>query len=219
VVQLHHAIETNRLGKINLATIRVRWCRHQDYFTDWHGTWKDAGGALANQAIHHIDLLRWLCGPVDTVFSYATTAMVKAEVEDTLVAVLRFASGALGTVEVTTATRPVDLEGSLSILGARGTVEIGGFAVNKMLHWSFEDKQPDDLEIGALCENPPNVYGFGHRAFYQDYIEHITAGKTPPITWEDGYKAVELIEAIYESVETGREIKVGDATPHVKMGK
>ncbi len=219
VLRLRQAIDENRLGNITLATIRVRWSRAQDYYTDWHGTWKYAGGVLANQAIHHVDLLRLFCGPVDTVYAYAVTASVQAEVEDTLVAVLKFKSGALGTIEATTATRPVDLEGSLSILGDKGTVEIGGFAVNKMLHWEFIDKRPDDFEIACLCENPPNIYGFGHKAFYQDYIRHIQSNQLPPISWQDGYNVVEVIEAIYESVETGAEVKVGSPTSHIRLGK
>jgi len=219
VIQLKSAIDSHRLGKINVATVRVRWRRDQSYYSDWHGTWADAGGVLANQAIHHVDLLRWLCGPVDTVFAYATTAMVSAEVEDTLVAALKFSSGALGTIECTTAARPINLEGSLSILGEHGTVEIGGFAVNKMLHWEFEDAQPGDIDIATLCENPPDVYGFGHKAFYQDYVNAIEVGNPPSVSWQDGYNAVELVRAIYESVEIGKEVKVGDPTPHVRLGR
>lgn len=219
VIAAKKAIDEGRLGKVNLATVRVRWSRPLEYYSDWHGTWRYAGGALANQAIHHMDLLLWLCGPIKKVFSVAATTIAGVEVEDTLVSTLEFESGALGTFEVTTATRPIDLEGSLSLLGDKGTIEIGGFAVNKMLRFEFVEKQQDDLEIATLCENPPNVYGFGHKAWYDDYCQHILAGDNPPITWRDAYAAIEVISAMYESVEVGRVIEVGELTPHVRMGK
>ena len=219
VIAARKALNAGRLGKINLATVRVRWCRQPDYYQDWHGTWRYAGGALANQAIHHMDLLLWLCGPIKSVYSIASTTIAGIEVEDTLVSTLKFASGALGTFEVTTSTRPVDLEGSLSILGTTGTIEIGGFACNKMLHFEFEDKLPTDFETATLCENPPDVYGFGHRAWYEDYCQHILAKQEPPITWRDAYHAIEVISAMYESVETGQVMSTHVATPHVRLGK
>ncbi|HEY1551364.1 MAG TPA: Gfo/Idh/MocA family oxidoreductase, partial [Kofleriaceae bacterium] len=130
VQRLRKALEAGRFGKLVMGTVRVRWCRRQDYYDQdaWRGTWELDGGVLANQASHHVDLLMWMLGPVESVVAMTATQLVNIETEDTAAVLLRFANGALGIVEATTATRPVDLEGSLSILGERGTVVIGGFA-------------------------------------------------------------------------------------------
>ncbi|MGH7295080.1 MAG: Gfo/Idh/MocA family protein, partial [Polyangiaceae bacterium] len=134
VVRLRKAFEAGRFGKLVMGTVRVRWCRTQEYYDQdsWRGTWKDDGGVFANQASHHLDLLQWFMGPIESVMAYTGTRLVKIETEDTGVAVLRFTSGALGVVEATTATRPKDLEGSISILGERGSAVVAGFAVNRI---------------------------------------------------------------------------------------
>lgn len=219
IVQLKQVIINGRFGKLILGAVRVRWCRHQNYYDDWHGSWAWAGGVLANQAIHHIDALLWMLGPIESVFGYSKTALAQAEVEDTLVAILRFQNGALGTVEATTCARPKDTEGSLSILGERGLVDIGGFALNKTLNWQFDPELPEDVAIRQYSENPPDVYGFGHRAFYNDVITHIQQGKEPPIGWKEGREALAVVTAIYESIETRRPIRVNLPTPHCRLGK
>ena len=134
VIKLREALEAKRFGKLILGTIRVRWCRPQKYYDqdEWRGTWLMDGGVLTNQASHHIDLIEWLMGDVESVFAKSTNAIANIEAEDTAVVTLKFRNGALGIIEATTATRPHDLEGSISILGEGGTVEIGGFAVNEM---------------------------------------------------------------------------------------
>src|SRR5205814_6206791 len=119
VMKLREALEAGRFGRLVLGTVRVRWCRTQAYYDQdaWRGTWALDGGVLSNQASHHIDVLEWMMGDVDSVFAKSTTALVKIEAEDTAVVVLKFKSGALGVIEATTAARPRDLEGSVSILG------------------------------------------------------------------------------------------------------
>lgn len=209
VVKAREALEAGRFGRLVLGTVRVRWCRDQTYYdqASWRGTWSMDGGVLANQASHHIDLLEWMLGDVETVQAVATTALVDIEAEDTAVAILRFRNGALGVIEATTATRPMDLEGSLSILGERGTVEIGGFAVNSLRVWEFEDRKPsDDRVVSEFSVNPPDVYGFGHKAYYEDVIESLTSGYPQLVDGLEGRKSLELITAIYEAVETGRTV-------------
>ena len=165
VQKLREAIEKKRFGKLVMGTVRVRWCRTQEYYNQdsWRGTWMLDGGVFANQASHHVDLLEWMLGEPETVFAKSSTALVNIETEDTGIAVIKFRNGALGIVEATTAMLPKDIEGSISILGEKGTVEIGGFAVNEMKIWNFIDKNDEDKDILAKYrQNPPNVYGFGH---------------------------------------------------------
>jgi UDP-N-acetyl-2-amino-2-deoxyglucuronate dehydrogenase len=209
VLKLREALEAGRLGKLVLGTVRVRWCRTQAYYDQdpWRGTWALDGGVLSNQASHHVDLLEWMMGDVASVFARSTTALVDIEAEDTAVVVLKFRSGALGIIEATTAARPRDLEGSISILGEQGTVEIGGFAVNEMKTWQFEPALPgDDDVMSRFSVNPPNVYGFGHQAYYEHVVDCIRNDRRQLVDGLEGRRSLELISAIYESVETGREV-------------
>jgi predicted dehydrogenase len=222
VVKLREALEQGRFGKLVLGTVRVRWCRTQEYYNQdaWRGTWALDGGVLSNQASHHIDLLEWMMGDVVSVFAHATTALVDIEAEDTAVAVLKFRNGALGVIEATTATRPKDLEGSISVLGERGTVEIGGFAVNKMSAWSFTRPQPEDaLVMEKYSVNPPSVYGFGHQAYYEHVVDCIRNDKQQLVDGLEGRKSLELISAIYESVETGREVSLRFQPSRCRLGE
>lgn len=209
VIKLKEAVESNRFGKMVLGTVRVRWSRNQAYYDQdsWRGTWLMDGGVLTNQASHHIDLLEWMMGDVESVFAKSTTALVDIEAEDTAIVTLKFKNGALGIIEATTAVRPKDLEGSISILGEKGTVEIGGFSVNKMIHWNFTCKKDDDINvIEKYSVNPPNVYGFGHQAYYDHVVDSIIHGKKHLVDGLEGRKSLELISAIYESIETGKEV-------------
>ncbi len=209
VLKLREAIERGRFGKIVLGTVRVRWCRPQEYYDQdaWRGTWSLDGGVLANQASHHVDLLEWMMGEVHSVFAMSSTALVSIEAEDTAVVTLRFVNGGLGIVEATTASRPNDLEGSLSILGEKGAVEIGGFAVNELKTWNFVDREPgDDDVMEKFSVNPPDVYGFGHKAYYDHVVDCILNAKQQLVDGLEARKSLELITAIYESVETGKEI-------------
>jgi predicted dehydrogenase len=221
VLKLREALEQKRFGKLVLGTIRVRWCRDQRYYDQdkWRGTWALDGGVLANQASHHIDLLEWMMGDVTAVFAHGMTALVDIEAEDTAVAILRFRNGALGVIEATTAARPKDLEGSISILGESGTVEIGGFAVNEMKVWNFSTPQPDDASVmQRYSVNPPNVYGFGHQAYYEHVVECIRTRKRHLVDGLEGRRSLELINAIYESIETGREVKLRFTPERSRLG-
>lgn len=209
VVELRKALEAGRFGKLVLGTVRVRWCRTQAYYDQdtWRGTWALDGGVLTNQASHHIDLLEWMMGDVESVFAKSTTALVDIEAEDTAIVTLKFKNGALGIIEATTAVRPKDLEGSISILGETGTVEIGGFAVNEMKHWNFSEAIPGDEEVfEKFSVNPPNVYGFGHQEYYEHVVDCIIGKKQALVDGLQGRKSLELINAIYESIETGKEV-------------
>jgi predicted dehydrogenase len=209
VQKLREALEAGRFGKIVMGTVRVRWCRPQAYYDqdDWRGTWALDGGVLANQASHHVDLLEWMLGEPESVFAKSRTALANIEVEDTIVVVLEFRNGALGIIEATTATRPKDLEGSLSILGESGAVEIGGFAVNELKTWQFLDEIDDDQDIyEKYSVNPPNVYGFGHKEYYEHVKKCLVDGGPHLVDGLEGRKSLELISAIYESVETGKQV-------------
>jgi predicted dehydrogenase len=221
VVKLREALDHGRFGKLVLGTVRVRWCRTQKYYDQdaWRGTWALDGGVVSNQASHHVDLLEWMMGPVETVFAKAATALVDIEAEDTAVVVLKFRNGALGVIEATTATRPADLEGSISILGETGTVEIGGFAVNELKTWRFAKPLPgDDLVTSEFSVNPPNVYGFGHLAYYEHVVRCIHQGASGLVDGLEGRKSLELISAIYESIETGQEIPLRFRAKRCKLG-
>lgn len=209
IVKAREALEANRFGKLVLGTVRVRWCRDQAYYDQdpWRGTWAYDGGVLTNQASHHVDMLEWFFGDVVSVHARSTTALVNIETEDTSVATLKFRNGALGIIEATTAVRPSDLEGSLSILGEKGTVEVGGFAMNEIRHWRFVDELPSDREVvEKFSVNPPNVYGFGHQAYYQHVVECLSDRGAALVDGLQGRKSLELISALYESIETGQEV-------------
>ncbi len=221
VVKLRDAHQAGRFGKLVLGTVRVRWARHQSYYDQdtWRGTWAMDGGVLTNQASHHVDMLEWIMGDVESVFAHATTALVDIEAEDTAAVVLKFKSGALGIIEATTATRPKDLEGSISILGEKGNVVIGGFAVNKMQSWNFENKQNnDDNVLEEFSVNPPNVYGFGHQAYYEHVVECVSNRGRNLVDGLQGRKSIELISAIYESIETGKEVFLRFKPKKCKLG-
>jgi UDP-N-acetyl-2-amino-2-deoxyglucuronate dehydrogenase len=216
VQQLRGALDNGRFGRLVLGTVRVRWARRQDYYDrdSWRGTWALDGGVLANQASHHIDLLQWMMGPVESVVARAGTMLVDIEAEDLALAIIKFKNGALGVVEATTCARPVDLEGSLSILGEKGAVEIGGFAVDQLKIWNFEHPSPDDEDIiSKYARNPRNIYGYAHIKFFEDVIECIRHNRDGSITGCEARKALKLVTALYESIETGKEISLERFVP------
>ena len=221
VVKLREAMEQGRFGKLVMGTVRVRWCRPQAYYDqdEWRGTWAQDGGVLTNQASHHVDLLEWMMGDVESVFAKSTTALVDIEAEDTAVVTLKFKNGALGIIEATTAARPKDLEGSISVLGETGTVEIGGFAVNQMKTWNFLNEQEGDEQVlEQYSVNPPNVYGFGHQAYYEHVVDCIKNNSPQLVDGLMGRKSLELISAIYESIETGKEVFLRFNPKHCRLG-
>ncbi|UFS72433.1 Gfo/Idh/MocA family oxidoreductase [Geomonas sp. RF6] len=221
VLKVREALEKGRFGRLVMGTVRVRWCRPQAYYDQdaWRGTWKMDGGVFTNQASHHIDLLEWMLGEPESVFAKSTTALVDIETEDTGVAIIRFTSGALGIVEATTAARPKDLEGSLSLLGERGTVEIGGFAVNEMKVWNFADATEEDAAVLDCRQAPPNVYGFGHLPYLASVVSSIKGEAPALVDGLEGRKSLELIMAIYESIETGREVFLRFRAEKCRLGR
>lgn len=220
---LRKKLDEGGFGKIVLGTVRVRWCRTQEYYDSdsWRGKWALDGGVIANQASHHIDLLEWMLGQPVSVMAMNGTYLSKIEVDDTCAAIIRFSSGAIGIVEATTATRPKDLEGSLSILGEKGSCVIGGFSVNRMLEWNFAGESESEKEnvLKNFNENPPNVYGFGHLRYLESVIDSIQNGTRGLVEGLEGRKSLELINAIYESVETGKEVKLRFEPKWSKLGK
>ena len=222
VVKLREALDNGRFGKLVLGTVRVRWARHQAYYDqdDWRGTWAMDGGVLTNQASHHVDMLEWMMGDIESVFAKASTALVDIEAEDTAIVTIKFRNGSLGIIEATTATRPCDLEGSISILGENGSVVIGGFAVNKMETWNFVDEEEKDKSVlEKYSVNPPNVYGFGHQAYYEHVVQCVIEGGQNLVDGLQGRKSIEIISAIYESIETGKEVFLRFKPKKCKLGQ
>ena len=205
---LKRALDKGRFGRIYLANTTVRWTRPQEYYDQapWRGTWEFDGGAFMNQASHYVDLIQWLVGPVESVIAKTATLARRIEAEDTGVAVLKFRSGALGTIEVTMLAYPRNLEGSITILGEKGSVKIAGTAVNKVETWQFSDYDDDDKLIEAATTNPPNVYGFGHEVYYRNVLKVLRGEAVPDTDGRAGRKSLELILGIYESARTGREV-------------
>ena len=222
VVKAREALDSGRFGRLVLGTVRVRWCRDQSYYSHdgWRGTWAQDGGVLANQASHHVDMLGWFMGEVESVHARAVTALVDIEAEDTAVATLKFRNGALGVIEATTAARPKDMEGSMSVLGSGGAVEIAGFAVNKIRTWQFVEPLPSDVEIvEKFSVNPPNVYGFGHQAYYQHVVDCLVNNASALVDGHHGRQSLELIMALYESIASRREITLPLRVKHCRLGR
>ncbi len=222
VVRLRQELEAGRFGRLVMGTVRVRWCRDQSYYNQdsWRGTWQYDGGVFTNQASHHVDLLHWMMGDVESVFAKSDTFLVDTETEDTGIALLKFKNGALGVIEATTACRPKDLEGSISVLGERGSVEISGFAVNQMRTWNFQPSTQEDQNIiQNYSVNPPNVYGYGHKAFLEHVVECLTEGKKSFLSGVEGKKSLELITGIYESLESKKEITFPFKPTYSRLGK
>lgn len=222
VVKAREALDAGRFGQLVLGTVRVRWCRDQSYYDhdSWRGTWAQDGGVLSNQASHHVDMLSWFMGDVESVHARGITALAKIEAEDTAVATIKFRSGALGIVEATSATRPKDMEGSLSVLGSGGSVEIAGFSVNKIRTWQFMEPLASDTDVvEKYSVNPPNVYGFGHQAYYEHVVDCFANGTVPLVDGHQGRQSLELIMALYESIASGKEVQLPLKVEHCKLGR
>lgn len=207
---LKRAVDKGRFGRIYLANVTVRWQRPQEYYDaePWRGTWEFDGGAIMNQASHYVDLIQWLVGPVESIVAKTATQSRRIEAEDSGIAVLKFRSGALGVIEVNVLTFPKNLEGSITILGEKGSVKIGGTAVNRVDHWVFADYDDDDKLIEASNTNPPNVYGFGHEGYYRNVLAVLRGEAKPETDGRAGRKSLEIILGIYESARTGREVPI-----------
>ncbi|MBE6754668.1 MAG: Gfo/Idh/MocA family oxidoreductase [Ruminococcaceae bacterium] len=213
VQYIRKAVENGRLGRLLHGTAHIRWNRGQSYYTQapWRGTWEQDGGALMNQCIHNIDLLRWMMGgQVEEVFAYTDNLIHPfIEAEDLGVALVRFAGGSYGIIEGTTNVYPRNLEETLYLFGSEGTVKAGGKSVNIIEEWQLADGLDDAEQVKATYhENPPSVYGFGHTPLYADVADAIANDRQPYVTAEDGRAALELVLAIYLSASTGKPVKL-----------
>ena len=220
ILKEREALEQGRFGKLVLGTVRLRWTRDQAYYDSesWRGTWAYDGGVFMNQAVHHIDMLTWFMGNVESVRSMATTRLVNIECEDTGVAVIRFNSGALGVLEATTATRPKDLEGSISILGEKGSVVIGGFFMNELVTWNFEDRQPVDDVIHEQFGRNPSAFGHNLGEYLHGVVASLQTKKAALVDGLEGRKSLELITAIYESIETNNDVQLRFRPKKCRLG-
>ncbi len=205
---LKQAIDKGRFGKIYSVQLNVFWTRPQEYYDQdaWRGTWEYDGGALMNQASHYIDLMDWMIGPVANVQAMTATLARDIEVEDTAVANIRWRSGALGALNVSMLTYPQNLEGSITILGEKGTVRVGGVAVNEIQQWQFEDAQDEDSTIEDASYSTTSVYGFGHPQYYQNIIQVMRGEAEAETDGREGLKSLELLIALYLSARDGKQI-------------
>lgn len=212
VQELHKALEKGRFGKLSHASVNIRWNRNEDYYKQalWRGTWAHDGGALMNQCIHGIDLLRWMLGNEITEVYGATRRQQHEyiQAEDIGVAVLKCANGALATIEGTTNVYPKNLEETLYLFGENGTVKLGGTSCNNIDVWDFSNEDKIDIENKVLKEETSNVYGNGHTLLYKDMIEAITDNREPYVNAKAGRDALEIVLAIYKSQKTGQPIKL-----------
>jgi len=204
IQKIRSAVEENKFGRMLYGTAHILWNRGQDYYNQakWRGIWEQDGGALMNQCIHNIDLLRWMMGSdIEKVFGMTGRLCHDyIEAEDLGVALIRFKNGAFGLIEGTTNVYPKNLEETLYLFGEKGTVKAGGKSVNIIEEWRFENETDHSEQIKAeFSENPPNVYGFGHTPLYTDVIDAIKNDRNPYIDAEDGRRAIELVLAIYKS--------------------
>lgn len=213
IQKIRDAVEKNRFGKLLYGTAHIRWARDYEYYSraKWRGTWEQDGGALMNQCIHDIDLLRWMMGD-DIQEVVGMTDRLKhdyIEAEDLGIALIKFRNGSYGIVEGTTDVYPKNLEETLYIFGDKGTVKAGGEAVNIIEEWRFSDYLDDPEEVKKEChELPPNVYGFGHSKLYADMIDAIKNNRAPYVDGEAGRRALELVLAIYLSAATGKSVQL-----------
>ncbi len=205
---LKRAVDADRFGPIYMVSVNVFWSRPQAYYDSayWRGTWEFDGGAFMNQASHYVDLLDWLVGPVESVQAYTATLGRQIEVEDTGVLALRWRGGTLGSVNVTMLTYPKNLEGSVTILGERGTARIGGVAVNRIDHWEFAEPHAMDAEREAASYETASVYGRGHVRYYANIIDVLRGRAVPDTDGREGLHSLEILIATYLSARDGRRV-------------
>ncbi|MDN3920985.1 Gfo/Idh/MocA family protein [Roseateles violae] len=202
------AIEQGRFGRIYMSTVNVFWTRPQSYYdaAPWRGRWDLDGGAFMNQASHYVDLLDWLVGPVDSVHAYTATLARDIEAEDTGVMSVRLRHGGLASINVTMLTWPQNLEGSITIIGEKGTVKIGGTAVNKIEHWQFAEPHADDEAVKAASYDTGSVYGFGHPLYYDNVIKTLRGEADAAVDGYEGLRSLEILIAAYRSARDGQRV-------------
>jgi UDP-N-acetyl-2-amino-2-deoxyglucuronate dehydrogenase len=207
---LKQAVDQARFGRIYMVSVNVFWTRPQAYYDSaaWRGTWEFDGGAFMNQASHYVDLLDWIVGPVESVMAYTGTLARNIEVEDTGVAAIKWRNGAMGTINVTMLTYPKNLEGSITILGEKGSVRIGGVAVNEIEHWQFDTPHPMDDQVGTASYLTTSVYGFGHPLYYDNVISTLRGEAEADTDGREGLKSLELLIAMYLSARDGKRVNL-----------
>ncbi len=216
VKRLKKAINIGELGEIRVISVRVRWCRPQRYYdlSVWRGTFSHDGGALTNQGIHHLDLLRNLFGEIKKINSNMKTFGAKIEVEDSVTANLEFTSGAIGSLEILTSARPKDYEASISVVGSKGLAQLGGWAVNELQIFS-----PKPNECKKFTEKIPDAYGFGHYDLYKDIAKDKLGKKKFNIDFHECYKTIQLLNSFYVSSEKKKTILVNKVIDSKKLGR
>lgn len=204
------AMERGRFGRVYMVAVNVFWNRPQSYYDSarWRGTWEWDGGAFMNQASHYVDLLDWLVGPVESVHALTATLARNIQVEDTGVVNIKWRSGALGSMSVTMLTYPRNLEGSITIIGEKGTVRVGGVAVNQIEHWEFADPDPEDEHVRQASYQTTSVYGYGHPLYYRNVIETLRGTAEAETDGREGLRSLELLIGIYLSARDGRTVSL-----------
>jgi len=207
---LKNAVRKKRFGQIYMVNINVFWNRPQAYYDKdaWRGTWEFDGGALMNQASHYVDLLDWLIGPIESLQAYTGTLARSIEVEDTAVMNIKWRSGALGSMNVTMLTYPKNLEGSITIIGEKGTVRVGGLAVNEIQHWEFEEPDADDDKVKNASYETTSVYGFGHPLYYDNVIKVLRGETEPETDGREGLRSLEVLISAYLSARDGKRVSL-----------
>nr|QLL91146.1 WblB protein [Plesiomonas shigelloides] len=204
---LKRAVTEKRFGKIHMVHVNVFWTRPQEYYdrAAWSGTWDMDGGAFMNQATHYVDLLHWLIGPVEKVHAITSTHR-DIDVEDTGVVNIKWRNGAVGSMAVTMCTYPKNYEGSITILGEKGTVRVGGVAVNEIQDWIFDEEKDYDSQITDANYETTSVYGFGHPPYFKNVADVLRGKAEPETDGREGLKSLELLIATYRSARDGKEI-------------
>jgi len=218
---LEQAVKQRRFGRIVSVAVRLRWCREQSYYQDgWHGTWSSDGGVINQQAIHHLDALQWLCGPVTRVVASMANRLNRLEAEDTMVALCRLENGGLGTIEATTAARPRDFEASLTITGEFGTARIGGIALNQVEEWDFVQPLPEDNDARSrYSQDVPNGYGLSHGPLLQQIVDALEEGCIrAPISAVESVATTRLVHALYRSCETSHWVSLDTKPVSTMLG-
>jgi UDP-N-acetyl-2-amino-2-deoxyglucuronate dehydrogenase len=203
------AVDQGRFGKLAMVAVNVFWTRPQAYYdaAPWRGRWDMDGGAFMNQASHYVDMVDWLVGPVDNVHAYTATLSRNIEAEDTGVMSLRLRSGALASINVTMLTHNKNFEGSITLLGERGTVRVGGVAVNKIEHWEFDTPHEDDAMVADASYGVTSVYGPGHPLYYDNVIKTLRGEAHAEVDGYEGLRSLEVLIAGYRSARDG--VRVG----------
>jgi UDP-N-acetyl-2-amino-2-deoxyglucuronate dehydrogenase len=203
------AVDAGRFGRLAMVNVNVFWSRPQSYYdaAPWRGRWDLDGGAFMNQASHYVDMVDWLVGPVDNVHAYTATLARNIEAEDTGVMSLRLRSGALASINVTMLTHKRNFEGSITLLGERGTVRVGGVAVNKIEHWEFDAPHADDELVASASYGLDSVYGPGHPLYYDNVINTLRGQAHAEVDGYEGLRSLEVVIAAYRSARDG--VRVG----------